>query len=175
MATGTILLSPGSAMLPDGSTGNLAPALLRFQGTEANPKKHFIVLSYDGAGGKELAFWTFRMPADYSSGGAVKIQWMANVTSGSVVWSAQLGAITAGDVDTPVEHAAAAASSTTTATNATEARRLNETSITLGNLDSVTAGDLVFLTIYRDSADASDTMSANDAELIGASLEYTSA
>jgi hypothetical protein len=85
----------------------------------------------------------------------------------------QLGAVTVSDVDTPLEHASAAASSTTTATNATEARRLNETSITLANLDSVTTGDLVFLTIWRDSADASDTCTA-DAELVGASLEYTS-
>lgn len=174
MATGTILLSPGSATLPDDSTGNLAPAILRFQGTEANPKKHFLVISYDGGGRKELAWWSFRMPTDYSSGGILKIQWMANTTSGNVVWSVQLGAITAGDADTPMEHASAAATgSGAVGVNATEARRLGETSITLGNLDSVAANDLVFLTIWRDSADGSDTCTA-DAELVGASFEYTS-
>lgn len=173
MATGTIFLSPLGATLPDGSASNLAPAMLRFQGTEASPKKHFLVLSFDGAGNKELAFWTFRMPTDYASAPILKLQWMANTTSAqSVVWSTQLGAITAGDADTPVEHAAAAASSTTTGVNTTEARRLNETSITLANLDSAAAGDLIFITIYRDSADGSDTCTV-DAELIGAALEYT--
>jgi hypothetical protein len=174
MATGTILLSPGSAMLPDGSASNLAPALLRFQGTEASPKKHFLVISYDGAGAKELAWWSFRMPTDYASAPILKIQWMANTLSAqSVVWSAQLGAITVGDTDTVLEHASAAASSATQSVNTSEARRLSEASITLANLDSVAAGDLVFLTIWRDSADASDTCTV-DAELVGAALEYTS-
>ena len=132
-----------------------------------------MALSYDGAGAKELAFWTFRMPADYASAPILKIQWMANTTCAqSVVWSTQLGAITAGDTDTVLEHAAAAASSATQSVNTTEARRLSEASITLANLDSVAPGDLVFLTIYRDSADGSDTCTV-DAELIGASLEYT--
>src|SRR6266487_2056376 len=118
MATGTILLSPGAAVLPDGSTGNLAPALLRFQGTEANPKKHFLAISYDGGGNKELAWWSFRMPTDYVSGGILKIQWTANTTSAqNVVWSVQLGAITASDADTPIEHASAAVSSATQGVN----------------------------------------------------------
>jgi len=173
MATGTILLSPGAATLPDGSTGNLAPALLRFQGTETNPKKHYMILAFDGAGGKEICWWDFRMPVDYASAPVVKIQWMINSTTASnVVWSAQIGAITPSDVDTPQEHASAAASSTTTAVNTTEARRLNESSITLANLDSLAANDLVFLSVYRDSADASDT-STVDAEMIAVSLEYT--
>jgi hypothetical protein len=175
MAIGSILLSPGSAVLPDGSAGNLAPALLRFQGTETNPKKHLLCLSYDGAGTKELAWWTFRMPADYSSAPILKILWMANATTAtSVVWSVQLGAVTAGDVDTPLEHASAAASSVTTAINTTEARRLNSSSITLANLDGLAAADLMCLTIWRDSADASDTCLV-DAELVAATLEYTSA
>lgn len=174
MATGTILLPPGAAVLPDGSTGNLAPALLRFQGTESNPKKHFLYLAFDGGGNKELSWFSFRMPVDYASGGVVKIQWMANTTSAqNVVWSAQLGAITVSDADTPVEHASAAVSSATTSVNTTEARRLVESSITLANLDSVTTGDLVYLSIWRDSSDASDTCTV-DAEMVGAALEYTS-
>jgi hypothetical protein len=174
MALGTIFLSPGGAVMPDGSASNLAPALLRAQGSETSPKKHYLYLAFDGAGAKELAWWNFRMPTDYASAPILKIQWTANATSGSVVWSTQLGAVTPSDVDTPLEHVLAAASSATTATNATEARRLNESSITLANLDSVAAGDLVFLTIWRDSANASDTCTV-DAELVGASLEYTAA
>jgi hypothetical protein len=172
MATSTIILSIAAAVPSDGSASNAAPAIVRFQGTEANPKKHFLAAAFDAAADEHLS-WTFRMPADYVSGGAVKLEWMANATANSAVWGARIAAVTAGDADTPVEHAAAAASTTTTATNATEARRGNATSITLANLDSVAAGDLVFLLVYRDADNASDTLTV-DAELIAASLEYTS-
>lgn len=172
MATGTILCPIQAAAIPDGSTGNAAPAIALIQGTETNPKKHFFVAQFDAATDEHL-WWTFRMPADYASGGAVKLSWMTNSASANnVVWAARIGAVTPADADTPVEHAEAAVSSTTTAGNATEARRLIETSISLANLDSVAAGDLVFLLVHRDADNASDTLAA-DAELITASFEYT--
>lgn len=172
MATGTVILPIGAATLPDGSASNAAPAMARIQGTEAAPKKHFLVVAFDAAT-NEHVWWTFRVPADYASGGAVKLLWMANLASAnSVVWQARLGAVTAADVDTPVEHAAAAASSVTTAANATEARRLVESAITLANLDSVAAADLAVLGVNRDAANGSDTLAA-DAELVAAAFEYT--
>lgn len=172
MATGTVLLSLLSAITPDGSSGNAAAQVVRLQGTESNPKKHFLVAAFDAATDEHL-WWYFRVPQDYASGGAVKISWMTNSASANnVVWGSRIGAITAADADTPVEHAAAAASTTTTAGNATEARRLIDTSITLANLDSVAAGDLAFIVIYRDADNGSDTLAA-DAELITAAFEYT--
>jgi hypothetical protein len=172
MATGTVPLTIESAVLPDGSSGNAAPGLVVIQGTESNPKKHFLVATFDSATDEHL-WWAFRMPANYASGGAVKLAWMANTASAnSVVWGASLGAVSAGDADTPVEHANAAASTATTAADNTEARRLLATSITLSNLDSVAAGDYVFLLVYRDPDNGSDTLAA-DAELIGAVFEYT--
>lgn len=172
MATGAVILPIGGAALPDGSSGNLAPGIVRIKGTEADPKKHFLVALFD-PGTDEFLWWTFRMPPDYASGGVVKLLWMANSASGnSVVWAAQIGAITPADTDTPVEHAQAAVSTATTAGNATEARRLIESSITLANLDSVAANDLVNLGVSRDANNASDTL-AVDAELIAVSFEYT--
>jgi hypothetical protein len=172
LATGTLNLSIGAANLPDGSASNAAPGLTRIQGTEASPKKHFLVALFDPATDEHLWF-VFRMPANYASAPLVKLLWMANsASSNSVVWGASIGAVTPADADTPVEHASAAASTTTTAGNATEARRLIETSITLSNTDSVAAGDLVFLLVYRDANNGSDTL-AVDAELISAALEYT--
>lgn len=172
MATGTLNLSIGAANLPDGSASNAAPGLTRIQGTEAAPKKHFLAALFD-AGTDEHLWFVFRMPANYSSAPIVKLLWMVNATAAnSVVWGASLGAITPADADTPVEHANAAASTTTTAANTTEARRLTETSITLANVDSVAAGDLVFLLVYRDANNGSDTVTV-DAELISVALEYT--
>lgn len=174
MATATIVLPVGSATPPDGSTGNAAPALTRIQGTETSPKKHFLVAQFD-SGTDEHLWWIFEMPQDYSSGGAVRLLWMANTASAnSVVWGSQLGAVTPADTDTPVEHAQAAASTATTAANGTEARRLVATSITLANLDSVAAGDMVSLLVYRDADNGSDNLAA-DAELISVQFTYTTA
>lgn len=175
MATATLNLPIGSADPPDGSTGNAAPGIVRIQGTESNPKKHFLVAKFDPTTDEHL-WWNFRMPANYSSAPLVKLLWMANsASSNTVAWGARLGAVTPADADTPVEHASAAATVASTAGNATEARRLVETTITLANLDSIAAGDLAFLLVYRDADDtaaAGDTL-AVDAELISVALDYT--
>lgn len=172
MATGTLQWAMNAALIGDGSSGNAIPALSRIMGTESNPKKVLLVAAFDAATDEHLHF-TFRVPADYASGGAVKLLWMTNsASSNNVVWGARIGAVTPADADTPVEHAEAAASTTTTAGNATEARRLIETAITLSNLDSIAAGDLATLIVYRDADNASDTLAA-DAELISVALEYT--
>lgn len=174
MATGTVILTPGAAILPDGSTSNVGAGMSRRQGTQTGVKGHFLTLDFDGAGSTvESAHWQFRMPTDYSSGGTLKLQWMANGTSNAVKWQAQVGAVTPADADTPLEHAYAAAATVTTNVNTTEARRLTESSITL-TMDSAAAGDLLQLVVFRDPSDAADTSTA-DAELIVAAFEYTTA
>lgn len=165
-----IILTPGAAALPDGSSGNLAPGLSRRQGTEANPKKHFFTLDFDGAGAKEHAWWTFPLPQDYISAGTLRILWQANATANSCKWQARIAATTAGDADTHLEHAGSSLATVTTATNATEARRGNSSIITL-NTDSMAPGDLVTLLLMRDSVDAADTLTV-DAEVTGVILEY---
>lgn len=171
MATGYINLSPGAAVLPDGSANNAAAGLTRRQGTEANPKKHFLTLDYDGAGAVEHAWWSFVLPGNYASGGALDIFWMANATSNAVKWQARVGAITPDDADTPLEHAQASAATVTTNVNTTEARRLTQSTITL-TMDSAAAGDVIFLALLRDSADGSDTCTV-DAEVISCVFSYT--
>jgi hypothetical protein len=170
MATGTINFPVGAATLADGAASNAAPQFTMRVGTESNPKKYFRTLDFD-ASTDEHAWWYFTMPQNYASGGTVRLQWQANATSNSCVWGAKVGAVTPSDADTPLEHATAAATTATTATNATEARRLNETTIT-PSMDSVAAGDLVFLLVYRDADNGSDNL-AVDAELIAVSLDYT--
>lgn len=173
MATGTVILDVASATPPDGSTGNAGPSLGRVIGTESNPKKFYLTAAFD-PGTDEHLWWNFRMPADYASGGTIKILWYSNDTGASetCVWGARLGAVTPADADTPIEHAEAAATTTSTDVNTTEANRLIETSITLANLDSVAAGDLVFIVIYRDADNGSDDLTS-DALLVTASFEYT--
>ncbi len=171
MATGSILLGPASANLPDGSTNNLGPGMSRRQGSQTGRKAHFLTLDFDGAGNLESCHFAFRMPSNYASDGALKLSWMGNATAGDVKWQAQVGAITPADADTPLEHAYAAAASATTTINATEARRLNESAITL-TMDGAAGGDLIEIVLFRDSSDAADTCTV-DAELIAAVFEYT--
>lgn len=174
MATSTLNLPINAATLPDGSAGNAAPSITRRQGTAANPKRHFLTADFDAATDEHL-WWAFRVPANYLSGGVVKLLWMANAVTGTCRWAASIGATTPADTDTPLEHAQAAASTVGTATNTTEARRLNESSITLANLDSVVAGDLIVLVVFRDADGGSGTDDlAVDAELIAVVFEYTS-
>jgi hypothetical protein len=171
MATGSITLLPGAALLPDGSAGNVAAGLIRRQGTEANPKKHFFTLDFDGAGSvPEHVWWAFPMPADYMSGGSLIIDWGANATTGNVKWQARVGAVSPADTDTPTEHAQAAAASVTTSVDTTEANRLVQSSITL-NMDNAVARDLIFLVLFRDPADAADTCTV-DASVTTVSFEY---
>lgn len=174
MATGTIFLLPESAVFPDGSTNNIAPALSRVKGSQTNAV-HYLILGFDGAGAVvEQCYWKFCMPANYASGGTLKICCQTTtITAGNIVWQASLSAITAADVDTPQEHAFSTAATVTVANNATEAGRLIDGSITM-NMDSAAAGDLIFIRLLRDPANGSDTH-ATDANFISGALEYTTA
>lgn len=173
MATGTILLPVSAGVPGDGSAGNAAPAMTRRQGSESNPKKHFFTADFDAAQDEHL-WWSVRMPANYASGGDVKVQAMANATTGTARVGARVGAVTPADADTPVEHAQATATTGAWAANATEARRLVEVTLTLANLDSVAAGDLVFVLFYRDGDGTSGTDDlAVDLEVLAVVFEYT--
>lgn len=174
MATGFMNLSISAAVPPDGSSGNAAPAISRVQGTEANPKKHSIVAAFDPATDEHL-WWTFAMPGDYASGGALDVLWESNDTGASetCVWGARVGAVTEGDADTPVEHAQAAAATASEDVNTTEARRLISTTVTL-TMDSAAAGDLITLALYRDADAAGDDLSS-DATVWAARFSYTTA
>ncbi len=170
MATGTIVCLPQAGTPPDGSASNAAARMLAIVGTNANPKRFSYGVFYDPS--TEQYFWfSFPLPANYASGGLLRILWEANATSGSVVWGATVGAVTPADADTPVEHAQAAAATVTTSVNTTEARRLIESQITLTS-DSMAANDLVSINVYRVAANGSDTC-AVDAVVRSVALDYT--
>lgn len=174
MATGTLNLPISAAALADGTASNAAPSIKMNTGTNTNPKRRFLSMDFDAAT-DEFAWFSFRLPSNYLSGGVIKILWMANATTGTCRWSISLGAITPADADTPLEHNQAAVSTAGTAANATEARREVETSITVANLDSAAAGDWITLCLSRDADGTSGTDDLSvDAEVISVAFEYTS-
>lgn len=172
MPTATLQWDAWSGAPGDGSASNAGPALLSIAGTESNPKKQIRVAAFDAAADEHLWF-QFRMPDDYKEGGKVKLLWMANAVANKCAWGASLAAITPTDADTSVEHAEAEAVVVSAEVNTTEARRLIETVIEI-KVDSVAAGDLCELLVFRDGdgSIATDSLTV-DAELLSVALTYT--
>lgn len=173
MATGSVLLSPGAAILPDGSTDNAAPALQRVKSSAAAPTPYFLQLAFD-ATTEEQVVWAFRMPADYSSAPVLKVQYkMTSATTGGVAFEARIAAVSDGDAQ-DVDAKGFAAANVGTATVPATAGHLDEVSITMTNADSIAAGDFVIVYLNRDPAHASDT-ATGDCEVVAVSLTYTTA
>ena len=97
MATGSIILTPGAANLPDGSASNAAPAMQRVKSSATAPGVYFLQLCFD-ASTEEWCTWQFRMPADYASAPVAKVQYkMASATTGGVTWDVRVSATSDGD------------------------------------------------------------------------------
>lgn len=173
MATGSIVLTPGAAILPDGASSNVPPAMQVVKSSATAPGVYFLQLAYD-ASTEEWVCWQFRMPADYSSSPVAKVQWKAaSATSGNVVWDVRLSATTPADAQ-DVDAQDFGSANTATSAAAATAGHLVEASVTLTNADSVAAGDFVVVRVARAAADGSDTMTG-DAELVAVALTYTTA
>lgn len=172
MATASIQLPPGAALLPDGSASNAAPAIQRVKSSAAAPTPYFLQLAFD-ASTVEQCMWQLRMPADYASGPVLKCQYkMTSATSGTVVLEGRLAAVSDGDA-TDVDAKGFATANTSSATTVPgTAGHIDEISVTLTNADSVAAGDFVVAYLARDADHASDT-ATGDLELVQALLEYT--
>jgi hypothetical protein len=173
MATGSLILTPGSATLPDGSASNAAPAIQRVKSSATAPGIYALQLCFD-ASTEEWACWQFRMPADYDSAPVAKVQYkMASATSGGVAWDVRVSATSDGDSQ-DVDAQDFASANVGTATVPGTAGYLDEVSVTLTNADSLAAGDFVVVRVARAVADAADT-ATGDAELLSCSVEYLTA
>ncbi len=172
MATGTIQLPIGAAVMPDGSASNLAPALQRVKSSASAPTPYFLQLCFD-ASQLEQCMWSLRWPADYASAPVLKVLFkMASATSGNVIILGRLAAVSDGDA-TDVDAKAFGSVNTVAATAVPgTAGYLKELSLTLTNADSVAAGDLVIAWVARDGASGSDT-ATGDLELVSAVITYT--
>lgn len=170
MATGSLSLPLGDAV----QDSSVAGALMFVQSTASAPSPAFYEMVNRSGIGYHVYTWAFRMPVDYASGLVCKVQWKTLDTNGAhrMVWNCRIAAITPGDAETPDEKAVGANNSVSTAPNATEARRLVESSCTMTNADSLAAGDWVELNIRADVDVLSGTLNQN-AELVAVTLEYT--
>lgn len=130
-------------------------------------------LAFDAAA-DEAAFWKFRS-VGYGSGNlTAAIDWYADTaSSGDVIFDVQIAAITP-DADTQdIETKALASVQSVTDTHlGTTGQRLHRALVTVSNLDSIAADDLVFLRLNRDANNAADTM-AGDAIVVLVTVSYS--
>lgn len=165
MALNTTLAYLGvkSAVLPSTDSGRLQRL------TITNGDR--IVLAFDDTTEQEAVWTIAAFPSVYQSGTLTLVVdcEMASATTGNVVLSAAVEAITPADtLDLNAAHSYDTANSTTQPVPAT-AGYLFTTSITLTNKDSVAAADYVRIKLKRVAADGSDT-ATGDLRILGATL-----
>lgn len=175
MATGQIMLTPGSAVFPDASASNAAPAIQRVKSSAAAPSPHFLQLCFD-ATTDEMCYWQFRVPPDYASAPVLKVQYkMASATTGSVRFEGRLAAVTPADAQDVDAKALGTTNSAGSAVPGT-AGYLAEASITLTNADGLAAGDFAVAMLRRDADGTTGTDdAAGDCEVTSAAITYTTA
>lgn len=181
MAVDFIPLDPICAVLPDGSTGNAAARFGRVKSSGAaqtdGPQLHFVELLF-GATTDEHAFWQFRMPGNYASGGTLRLQVKnkgAQTGTNAFIVKAALAAVTPGAAENADSKQLPVHDTATHTLAANQAAGVvTELSIALSAtaLNSVAAGDWVAVMIGRNQDAAGDT-ATGDMALIDGALEYT--
>lgn len=167
MATVSLFLAPEEAQF----LASAFPAFVKNNGT------NFPVsgLAYD-ATTAENAYWKFA-PFAYGSGNITcDVVWYADTSTTSthgVAWQVAVAAITPGVDTTNVETKAfATAQTASTDLGSADAQKLVKTTVTISNLDSIAAGDEVWLKVTRLVSDAADDLTG-DAILTSVRLSYS--
>ncbi len=134
------------------------------------------VLDFDPGSTEEYIYFRAVMPDGYSAatGVTLTIDWTSEATTGDVIWSAAFKRFA--DSVNVVTTAFSAPNDAAALTTDGTARDVNVSTITFtagADMASVVAGDSFWIEFHRSSADASDTMNSNDAELHGFWLKDT--
>lgn len=111
------------------------------------------------------------LPSDYSGGDVnVNIEWVANSTSGNVVWGVEIERIQAGVTDIDSDSFAAQQTVTTAAPGTSGIPVISTIILTQAQADNWTAGDSYRIRVERVATNGSDTMTG-DAQVLRVSLD----
>ena len=117
----------------------------------------------------ELVYWVIHVPDGWTTGGQnLHIRWRAaTATTGNVVWSARIAALSADDAqDTDTDLGFATGRTVTDAAPGTAGyQTVALIDFTAAQADTMAADDYMVVEISRDADNASDTM-AGDAEIL---------
>lgn len=116
------------------------------------------VLGFD-ASTSETCYWTAVIPQGWTGTVTAVISYaMASATSGGVAFDVAVEALTSGDAtDTDATTSFASVNTGTDSGVPGTAGYMEQISVTLSNLDSATAGDLVRFSLARATSNATDT------------------
>lgn len=172
MATTRYILVLEDAVLPTSNPAG-GPTKVTSSGTPPSnaPAATYNKLTFDQTT-DQTCEWTFRLPADYVSGGSVFIKWTADVNSGAVVWKG--GAAPTLNSSTNIVSGTTfnAADLSATVTVPGTVGLVLETSWAL-TMTNVVAGCLLTLFVGRRAGAAGDT-AAGTANIWAAEFEYSS-
>ena len=138
-------------------------------------------LAFDGVGSAiNACFWEV-FASNYGASNpnvVVRVEWIPAANPGAtqnVVFQAALCAITPGDNQSRLTDAfATAVAASAVSVSTTDANKPKESVITISgaSLDSLAAGDVLTVKVFRDAGNASDTYT-NDAKVTIVNLEYS--
>lgn len=109
----------------------------------------------------------FKLPSDWSGALDAQIYWFTSATTGSVVWQAATICVANAETTDPSFNTA----STVTDSALGTTLQLNTASVTGITTTGCAAGELMFLRIFRDPTNGSDTLAAT-ARLVSVELTY---
>lgn len=156
---------PVQAMYPTADGGS--SLITTVEVTEGAPELR--VLDFDTSS-TEYAQFSIAMPKSWNEGTITyEAYWTASAGSGGVSWGLQAVGIANDDAIATAFGTAQVVDDTLIATNDLHISPTSS-ALTVGGTPS--AGDITFFQVYRDTADANDTLSA-DARLIGVKIHYT--
>lgn len=168
------------------ATVNIPIPVLKWRPDATNPAQFSVVegtnfpvigWAFDGGSTDEIIYSQFRA-ISYGSGNlTLDIFWYADTAStGNVVWGAAIAAITPNTDTQDIETKAFATANTVQDAHlGTTGQRLHQATITISNLDSLTAGDEVYIQIYRDASDTVNDTMVGDAIITNMNLSYSDA
>lgn len=157
----------GANTVPD-SSGNVTPDLYSRKAT--NGVWPFLVYVFEDSGTKIGLSGLFRVPKNYDRVAKVWIEWTSAETSGNVVWTFEYRTVSGDDSESMDQAGVLQSSSVTDAAPSAAHRRL---SVDIDLTDANFSGDdLVEFTLYRNGANASDTLSG-EAILFGLFFSYS--
>jgi hypothetical protein len=136
----------------------------------ANDRYNHFVFAFVSQSARRGITGKWRVPENYVGTPKLEIEWVTTATSGDCVWDVDYTAIADGESYDP---SADQQSASVTDTAAGTARLLNRATITL-TAANFAVGDEVQFGLFRDAADAADTLAAT-AWLVGAYFSFTDA
>lgn len=175
VVVGRILLPLAAADTPDGSgtiNASARPEKLVNSGTQTTNAPKFTMTRwlFDPSTDQHILF-TFIMPADYTSGGTLRLKFSSKGTTNNVIWKGAVAQST--DSSTNIESTNTVFDTVTVSAATAVPGTIGQTKeVSFALTGSYAAGRLTQIMIGRDADNASDT-STSDAVLEGATFEYT--